>query len=92
MAWRIPVARPDIGDAELEEAVRAVIERRWLTQGPEVRAFESAFARFCDVEHAVATNTGTAALHVALLALEIGAGDEVITTPLSCIASANPIL
>jgi len=91
MAWRIPVARPDIGDAELE-AVRAVIERRWLTQGPEVRAFEAAFARFCGVDHAVATNTGTAALHVALLALEIGSGDEVITTPLSCIASANPIL
>jgi perosamine synthetase len=91
MAWRIPVARPDIGDAELE-AVRAVIERRWLTQGPEVRAFEAAFARFCRVEHAVATNTGTGALHVALLALEIGSGDEVITTPLSCIASANPIL
>ena len=91
MAWRIPVARPDIGDAELE-AVRAVIERRWLTQGPEVRALEAAFARFCRVEHAVATNTGTAALHVALLALEIGSGDEVITTPLSCIASANPIL
>jgi len=91
MAWRIPVTRPDIGDAELD-AVRAVIERRWLTQGPEVRAFETAFARFCGVEHAVATNTGTAALHVALLALEVGAGDEVITTPLSCIASANPIL
>lgn len=91
MAWRIPVARPDIGDAELE-AVRAVVERRWLTQGPEVRAFEAAFARFCGVGHAVATNTGTAALHVALLALEIGPGDEVVTTPLSCIASANPIL
>jgi perosamine synthetase len=91
MAWRIPVARPDIGDVELE-AVRAVVERQWLTQGPEVRAFEASFARFCGVEHAVATNTGTAALHVALLALEIGPGDEVITTPLSCIASANPIL
>src|SRR5262249_3220559 len=91
MAWRIPVARPDIGDAELE-AVRAVIERRWLTQGPEVRAFEAAFARFCGVAHAVATNTGTAALHVALLGVEIGAGAEVIPPPLWCIASANPIL
>jgi perosamine synthetase len=91
MTWRIPVARPDIGGAELE-AVRAVIERGWLTQGPEVRALEAAFARFCGVAHAVAANTGTAALHVALLALEIGPGDEVVTTPLSCIASANPIL
>lgn len=91
MAWRIPVARPDLGDAE-REAVQAVVARGWITQGPEVRALEAAFARFCGVPHAVAVNTGTAALHVALLALEIGPEDEVITTPLSCIASANPIL
>jgi dTDP-4-amino-4,6-dideoxygalactose transaminase len=91
MAWRIPVARPDIGPAEVE-AVRAVVESGWITQGPKVQEFEAAFARFCRVPHAVATNSGTAALHVALMALEIGPGDEVITTPLSCIASANPIL
>lgn len=91
MAWRIPVARPDIGAAELE-AVQAVIASGWITQGPKVREFENAFASFCGVSHAVATNTGTAALHVALMALGIGPGDEVITTPLSCIASANPIL
>src|SRR5262249_39547561 len=64
----------------------------WITQGPKVRELEAGFARLCETRHAVATNTGTAALHVALLALEIGPGDEVITTPLSCIASANPIL
>ena len=91
MGWRIPVARPDLGAAE-QEAVSAVVARGWITQGPEVRAFESEFARFCGSRHAVATNSGTAALHVALLALEVDAGDEVITTPLSCIASANPIL
>ncbi len=91
MAWRVPVARPDIGAAELE-AVRAVMSSGWITQGPRVAEFERTFARFCGVHHAVATNTGTAALHVALMALEIGPGDEVVTTPLSCIASANPIL
>ena len=91
MPWRIPVARPDIGPAEAA-AVQEVMASGWITQGPRVRSFEEAFARFCGVPHAVATNTGTAALHVALLALELGSEDEVITTPLSCIASANPIL
>src|SRR5215831_1423233 len=91
MGWRIPVARPDLGVGE-QEAVSAVVARGWITQGPEVKAFEAEFARFAGGRHAVATNSGTAALHVALLALEVGTGDEVITTPLSCIASANPIL
>ena len=91
MGWRIPVARPDIGAAE-QEAVRFVMASGWITQGPKVRELEVGFARLCETGHAVATNTGTAALHVALLALGIGPGDEVITTPLSCIASANPIV
>src|SRR5262245_4484917 len=91
MAWRIPVARPDIGPAEVE-AVLQVVTSGWITQGPKVRELEAGFAKLTGTPHAVATNSGTAALHVALLALGIGAGDEVITTPLSCIASANPIL
>ena len=91
MGWRIPVARPDLGVGE-QEAVSAVVARGWITQGPEVKAFEAEFARFCGGRDAVATNSGTAALHVALLALDVEAGDEVITTPLSCIASANPVL
>jgi perosamine synthetase len=91
MPWRIPVARPDIGPDEIT-AVNAVMESGWITQGAKVRELEAAFARLCDTADAVATNTGTAALHVALLALDVGAGDEVVTTPLSCIASANPIL
>ena len=91
MSWRIPVARPDIGTDEAR-AVQEVMESGWITQGAKVRELEAAFARLCSTPHAVATNTGTAALHVALMALEIGPGDEVITTPLSCIASANPIL
>jgi perosamine synthetase len=91
MAWRIPVAKPDLGAAEAE-AVKAVAASGWITQGAKVRELEAAFARLCGTEHAVATTTGTAALHVALAALGVGPGDEVITTPLSCIASANPIL
>jgi len=91
MGWRIPVARPDVGPAEAA-AVQEVMASGWITQGPRVRQFEEAFARLCGTPHAVATNTGTAALHVALLALDLGPEAEVITTPLSCIASANPIL
>ena len=85
------MARPDIGPDEIG-AVHAVMESGWITQGAVVRELEGAFARLCGTAHAVATNTGTAALHVALLGLGVGEGDEVITTPLSCIASANPIL
>ncbi len=91
MTWKVPVARPDIGPEEIE-AVTRVVASGWITQGPKVRELEAGFARLTGAAHAVATNTGTAALHVALLALGIGASDEVITTPLSCIASANPIL
>jgi perosamine synthetase len=91
VSWRVPVARPDFGEAEAQ-AVLDVMRTGWVTQGDVVRQFEAEFARFCDTRFAVATNTGTGALHTALLALGVGPGDEVVTTPLSCIASANPIL
>ena len=71
MTWRIPVARPDIGPDEVQ-AVHAVMESGWITQGAKVRELEAAFARLCGTEHAVATNTGTAALHVALLGARRG--------------------
>ncbi|MBI1736466.1 MAG: DegT/DnrJ/EryC1/StrS aminotransferase family protein [Candidatus Rokubacteria bacterium] len=91
MTWRVPVARPELGPEETQ-AVLEVMRSGWITQGQVVRDFEADFARFCGARFAVATNTGTAALHVALMALGVGPGDEVVTTPLSCIASANPIL
>jgi perosamine synthetase len=91
MAWRIPVAKPDIGEAEIA-AVHAVAASGWITQGAKVRELEASFAQLCGTGHAVATTSGTTALHVVLAALGVGPGDEVITTPLSCIASANPIL
>jgi perosamine synthetase len=91
MAWRVPVARPEFDEAEAG-AVLEVMRSGWVTQGDVVRAFEAEFASYCGARFAIATNTGTGALHTVLLTLGVAPGDEVITTPLSCIASANPIL
>jgi dTDP-4-amino-4,6-dideoxygalactose transaminase len=87
----IPIAKPLLGEEE-KQAVLEVLDSGMLAQGPRVRAFEEAFAEMCGVRHAVATSSGTTALHVALLAHAIGPGDEVITTPFTFIASANSIL
>jgi dTDP-4-amino-4,6-dideoxygalactose transaminase len=69
-----------------------VLESGMLAQGPKVAALEEAFAEVCEVKHAIATTSGTTALHLALLAHGIGEGDEVITTPFTFIASANSVL
>lgn len=87
----IPIARPLIGAEELA-AVAEVLESGMLAQGPRVKQFEERFAALCGVEHAVATSSGTTALHVALVAHGIGPGDEVITSPFTFIASANAVL
>jgi len=87
----IPIAKPLIGDEE-KQAVLEVLGSGMIAQGPRVRAFEEAFAEMCGVRYAVATSSGTTALHIALLANGIGSGDEVITTPFTFIASANSIL
>ncbi|MCR4405873.1 MAG: DegT/DnrJ/EryC1/StrS family aminotransferase [Anaerolineae bacterium] len=87
----IPIAQPLIGEEE-KQAVLEVLGSGMLTQGPRVQAFEEAFAQYCGVKYAVATSSGTTALHVALLAHGLGPGDEVITTPFTFIASANAIL
>jgi len=87
----IPIAKPLIGEEE-KRAVLAVLDSGMLAQGPRVAEFEQAFAAFCGVKHAIATSSGTTALHVALLAHGIGPGDEIITTPFTFIASANAIL
>jgi dTDP-4-amino-4,6-dideoxygalactose transaminase len=87
----IPIAQPHISNDE-KHAVLKVLESGQLAQGSRVQAFEDAFAAYCGVRHAVATSSGTTALHTALLAHGIGPGDEVITTPFSFIATANAIL
>ena len=87
----IPIAKPQIG-AEEKQAVMEVLDSGMIAQGPRVKAFEEAFAAMCGVKHAIATTSGTTALHVALLAHGIGEGDEVITTSFTFIASANSIL
>jgi dTDP-4-amino-4,6-dideoxygalactose transaminase len=87
----INMAKPQIGDEE-KQAVLEVLESGILAQGPRVKAFEEAFAAMCGVKHAIATASGTTALHVALLANGIGSGDEVITSAFTFIASANSIL
>ncbi|MCJ7622094.1 MAG: DegT/DnrJ/EryC1/StrS family aminotransferase [Anaerolineaceae bacterium] len=87
----INIASPIIGEEE-KNAVLEVLESGMLAQGPKVKAFEDAFADYCGVKHAVATSSGTTALHTALLINNIGPGDEVITSPFTFIASANSIL
>ncbi|MGZ4205429.1 MAG: DegT/DnrJ/EryC1/StrS family aminotransferase [Actinomycetota bacterium] len=87
----IPIARPVIGSAE-EEAVLRVLRSGRLVQGPEVAAFEDAFAAMCGVPHAVACSNGTAALLLALLAHGIGPGDEVIVPSFTFAATAEAVL
>jgi perosamine synthetase len=87
----IHIAKPLIGEEE-KRAVLAVLDSGMIAQGPQVKAFEGAFAEMCGVKYAIATTSGTTALHVALLAHGIGEGDEVITSPFTFIASANSIL
>ena len=87
----IHIASPQIGQEE-KNAVLEVLDSGMIAQGPRVKGFEEAFAEMCGVKHAVATTSGTTALHVALLIKGIGPGDEVITSPFTFIASANSIL
>jgi perosamine synthetase len=87
----IPIARPQLGEEE-RRAVWEVMEAGLLAQGARVAELESRFAELVGVPHAVAVSSGTAALHLTLLGLGIGPGDEVITVPFTFIASANSIL
>jgi perosamine synthetase len=88
---RIPLSRPDLGDDE-RQAVLEVLDSGRLSLGSRGPAFEDALARRAGVGHGVATSSGTAALHLAVRALGLAPGDDVVTTPFSFVASANCLL
>ncbi len=85
------MSSPDLTDAELA-AVMQVVQTRFLSIGPQIHAFEQAFAGYTGTRHAAGVNSGTSGLHLCIIAAGVGAGDLVITTPFSFIASANCIL
>lgn len=86
----IPAAKPVIDETDIEAAVR-VLRSGMVVQGPEVRAFEEEFAPVAGAAHCVAVNSGTSALHLALLGLGLGPGDEVIVPSFSFAATANAV-
>jgi perosamine synthetase len=88
---RIPLSRPDISETEVGE-VLGVLRTPWLSMGPKIREFEERFAAFVGTRHAVAVANGTCGLHLAIRAVGLQAGAEVITTPFSFVASANVLL
>src|SRR5688572_24791169 len=89
-AAMIPVARPVLDEREVAAARRAILSG-WVSQGPEVAAFEREFAAVVGAPHACAVSSCTTALHLALLACGVGPGDEVVTVSHSFIATANAI-
>jgi UDP-4-amino-4,6-dideoxy-N-acetyl-beta-L-altrosamine transaminase len=91
MIAMIPYGRQDINQADID-AVVDVLRSDFLTQGPMVPAFEKSIADYCGAQHAVAVNSATSALHIACLALGVGKGDTVWTTPITFVASANCVL
>lgn len=88
---RLPIARPCMGEAEWQ-ALREPIEKGWLTQGPKVAEFERRFAARHGAAHGVAASSCTTALHLALAALGVGPGDEVIVPAFTWVATANVVL
>ena len=90
-ARQVPIALPSIGEEEVA-AVAMVLESGWVTQGPKVAAFEAAFAERHGVSHALATTSCTTALHLALTAIGVGPGDEVIVPSFTWIATANAVV
>jgi perosamine synthetase len=91
MGEQIPLARPLLGEAE-ERAVIAVLRSGQLSLGPRLEEFENAFAGRVGAAHACAVSSGTAGLHLALRAVDVAEGDEVVTSPFSFVASANAVL
>lgn len=91
IAIQVPYHRPSIGSEEIAEVVRT-LQSGWLTTGPRTAQFEQDFRKFAAAPHALAVNSCTSGLHLALASLDIGPGAEVITTPLTFCATVNVIL
>ena len=87
----IPLVRVDIGKEEIR-AVSKVLKSGWLTMGPETQLFEEEFARYVGAKYAIAVNSATSALFLALKALKVGSGDEVIVPSFTFASSANVIV
>jgi perosamine synthetase len=91
MKKNIPISKPFLGEEE-KQAVLEVMDSGMIVQGPRTKALEDAFAKVVGCKHAIATSSGTTALHIALLAHGIGPGDEVITSPFTFVASVNSVV
>lgn len=89
--WEVPLADVVLGPEEIA-AVEEVLRCGWLSQGPRVEQLETAWAEYLGVKHAIAVSSGTAALHLACLALGLGPGDEVLCPAFTFVATANAIL
>lgn len=87
----IPYSRQVIDSADIKEVIK-VLKSDWITQGPKIKEFEDALCKYTGAKYAVAVSNGTAALHIACLAAGIKKGDEIITSPITFLASANCIL
>jgi dTDP-4-amino-4,6-dideoxygalactose transaminase len=90
MVQKIPFSPPNIGDEEIQEVVET-LRSDWITTGPKTAKFEEEFARYVQAPGALALNSCTAGLHIALATLDIGKGDKVATTPMTFAASVNVI-
>lgn len=90
MNWKVPLFDPDLGTAE-EDALVEVIRSKWLTMGERTKRFEQRFAEEAGVPVALAVNSATAALHMALAALGVGPGDDVVVPSLTFVATANAV-
>src|SRR4051812_43929594 len=87
----LPLSRPTIGEEEIQEVVET-LRSGWITTGPKVELFEERFREYVNMPEAVAVSSGTAGLHVTLLAAGIGADDEIITSSMTFAATANAIV
>ena len=90
MTWRIPLADIDLDQEEID-AVSEVLQSKWLSMGSQTQSFETEFANRLNAKHALAVANGTAALHLACLAVGLKPGDEAIVPSLTFVATANAI-